>query len=218
VNFHRYLVGSQFVVLENDSEEDVLGVGMYQLLLRGGNKLLLFYALYAPGVRICLLSLASLMKSDFSFSFCSDGLDILYGGNVFGHATLKSDFLVVDLDDSYNNNSPFVFVSHFDPNLESIKWHARLGHVGQDRMSRLLKEGLLDQITKVKLPRCESCLAGKATAKPFGKASTASSPLKAFHYDICGLMNVKARHGTFYFLPFIDDYLGYGYVYLLSHR
>ena len=35
--------------LENGSEEDVIGVGTYQLLLQGGNKLLLFDALYAPG-------------------------------------------------------------------------------------------------------------------------------------------------------------------------
>ena len=31
-------------------------------------------------------------------------------------------------------------------------------------------------------------------------------------------MNVKAHHGAFYFLTFIDNYSRYGYVYLLSHR
>jgi len=31
-------------------------------------------------------------------------------------------------------------------------------------------------------------------------------------------MNVKARHGTIYFIILIDDYSWYGYVYLLSHR
>ena len=115
---------------------------------------------------------------------------------MFGHATLRNDFLVLDLDESYNN-SHSVFVSHFNSDLESIKWHARLRHIGQDRMSRLAKEGLLDQLAKVKLPRCESCLAGKATAKPFGKASRASSPLELIHSDIYGPMNVKARHGAF---------------------
>ena len=33
VEFHRYLVGKQSIVLRNASEEDVLGVGTYQLLL-----------------------------------------------------------------------------------------------------------------------------------------------------------------------------------------
>ena len=36
------------------------------------------------------------------------------------------------------------YVSYFDSNSESVKWHARLGHVGQDRINRLAKEGLLD--------------------------------------------------------------------------
>jgi len=85
-------------------------------------------------------------------------------------------------------------------------------------MSRLVKEGLLDPLTKVKLLRCESCLASKATAKPFGKAARALSPLKLIYSDICGPMNVKVRHGAFYFLTFIDDYSRDGYVYLLSHR
>ena len=120
VDFHRFPVGSQTVVLGNGSEEDVLGVGTYRLTLKGGNKLLLFDALHAPGVRTCLLSLVSLMKSGFGFSSCSDGLNILYGGNVFGHATLRNDFLVLDLDECYNDSNS-ASVSHFDSDLESIK-------------------------------------------------------------------------------------------------
>ena len=116
-------MGSQSTVLGNDSKEDVLGVGMYQLLLRGGKQLFLIDARYAPGLRSCLLSLVSLMKSGFRFSSCPDGLNILFDGNVFGHVSLMNDFLVLDLDDSYNNNnnSPSIFVSHFDPEFESIK-------------------------------------------------------------------------------------------------
>ena len=71
-------------------------------------------------------------------------------------------------------------------------------------MSRLAKQGLLDQLTKAKLPRCESCFVG--TTKHFGKASRVSSPLELIHSGICRPKNVKARHGAFYFLTFIDDY------------
>ena len=81
----------------------------------------------------------------------------------------------MDLDDSYNSIY-YAFVSYFDSNFESVKWHARLAHMGQDRINMLAKEGLLDPLSSVKLPRCESSLADKATIKPFGKAST-SSPL-----------------------------------------
>lgn len=218
LDFHRFSVGSQTVMLGNGSEEDVLGTGTYQLKLRGGNKLLLHDALYAPGVQSCLVSVISLLKLGFVFNFSSDSLDILYHGDVFGHGILNNGFFVLDLDDFYDNNPSFALVSRFNIDSESVKWHARLGHVGQERMNRLAKDGLLDQLTRVKLPRCEPCLAGKATKKPFGKASRASSPLDLIHSDICGPLNVKARHGAVYFLTFIDDYSRFGYVYLLSHR
>ena len=65
---------------------------------------------------------------------------------------------------------------------------------------------------------CEPCLAGKAKRKPFGKASRASYPLKLVHSDICGPMNVRAHHGSSYFITFIDDYSHFGYVYLISHK
>jgi len=139
VDFHRYLVGSQTVVLGNGSEEDVLGVGTYKLRLRRGNDLLLHDPIYAPRVGVCLLSLVSPMKLGFSFNSNTNGLDIIYGGNVFGHITLINDFLVLDLDDCYNNKTSFAFVSYNDSFFDSVKWHSRLGYIGQDRMNRLTK-------------------------------------------------------------------------------
>uniref|UniRef100_A0A2N9ER04 Integrase catalytic domain-containing protein n=1 Tax=Fagus sylvatica TaxID=28930 RepID=A0A2N9ER04_FAGSY len=59
---------------------------------------------------------------------------------------------------------------------------------------------------------------GKACRKPFGKAVRATQSLELIHSDICGPMNVKARHGASYFLTFIDDYTRYGYVQLIAHR
>jgi hypothetical protein len=72
-------------------------------------------------------------------------------------------------------------------------------------MTRLAREGHLGPFAKVDLPICEPCLAGKACRKSFGKAVRATQP-ELIHSDICGPMNVKARHGASYFLTFIDDY------------
>jgi len=83
-------------------------------------------------------------------------------------------------------------------------------------MNRLGKKGLLDRLTKVKLPRCESCLSCKAIVKPFGRASTALSPLEIIYSDIWGLIKVNECHGAIYFLTFLHDYSRYRYVYLLS--
>jgi len=101
---------------------------------------------------------------------------------VFGHKTLKNAFFVLDFNDSYNISSS-AFISLFHSNFKSFKWHASLGYIGQHRMSRLAKEGLLHRLTKVKLPRCESYLSDNATVKPFRKASSASSSLKLIHSE-----------------------------------
>ena len=85
-------------------------------------------------------------------------------------------------------------------------------------MTRLAREGLMGNLAKVTLSTCEHCLMGKSKRKPFGKATRASFPLQLIHSDICGPMNVRARHGGFYFITFIDDYTRYGHVYLISHK
>ena len=78
--------------------------------------------------------------------------------------------------------------------------------------------GLLGSLAKVKLPTCEHCLAGKTTRLPFGKAKIAISPLQLIHSDICGPLNVRARHGADYFITFINDFTRFGHVYLISHK
>ena len=41
-----------------------------------------------------------------------------------------------------------------------------MNHIGQDRMSRLAKQGLLDNSEKFESSTCEHCLKGKLTRKP----------------------------------------------------
>ena len=85
-------------------------------------------------------------------------------------------------------------------------------------MSRLAKQSLLGNSKKVELSTCEHCLKGKLTRKLFGKATKAEFPLQLIHSDVCGPINVRARHGAYYFITFIDDYSRYGLVYLISHK
>ena len=53
---------------------------------------------------------------------------------------------------------------------------------------------------------------------PFDKAKRAFFPVELIHSDICGPMNMRARHGAQYFITFIDDFTRFGHVYLISHR
>ncbi|KAA0037509.1 gag/pol protein [Cucumis melo var. makuwa] len=105
------------------------------------------------------------------------------------------------------------------PNNNTYLWHLRLGHINLDRIERLVKNGLLNELENDSLPPCESCLEGKMTKRPFtGKGYRAKEPLELIHSDLCGSMNVKAREDFEYFISFIDDYLRYGYLYLMEHK
>ena len=154
-----------------------------------------------------------MLKVGFSFRFDGPQLDFYLNKTLYGHVYLSNDFFMLDLD-----HSSFSFIANNDDISNSIMWHARLGHIGKDRLARLAREGLLGSITNVSLPMCELCLAEMACRKPFGKAPLATHPLELVHSDICGPMNVKARHGTSYFHTFIDDYSHFNYVYLISHH
>ena len=76
----------------------------------------------------------------------------------------------------------------------------------------------MGSLAKVKLPICEHYLAEKLTRLPFGKTKRATSKLQLIHSDICGPMNVRVRHGTNYFITFIDDFTYFGHVYLISYK
>ena len=174
--------------------------------------LLLHDVFHAPGVQCNLFSVFTMLRLGFSFCFDGSQLDFYLNKTLCGHGYLSNDFSMLDLD-----HSSFSFIAHNDEISDSVMWHARLGHIGKDRLDRLDREGLLGSITNVSLLMCEPCLAGKACRKPFGKAPRATHPLELVHSDICGPMNVKAHNGISYFLTFIDDYSRFNYVYLISH-
>lgn len=124
-------------------------------------------------------------------------------------------FFILDLDWYYSSLA--LTIVHIDDSDVMI-WHARLGHIGQERMTILVSEGLLGSLAKVSFPVCEPCLIGKASRKPFGKATRATHPLELVHSDIHAPMNVRACHDASYFLTLIDDYLCFSYVYLIAYR
>ncbi|KAK2970080.1 hypothetical protein RJ640_006553 [Escallonia rubra] len=167
VDYHRIPVGSKHIFMGNNSSEEVLGVGSYQLKLRTGRTLILEDVRYAPTVRLNLLSVTALLDSGFSFIFRGNKLDIFLDDVLFGHGFRMDSLFQLDLIDS---QSSYSYVVNDNIMNDSTTWHARLGHIDQDKMTRLAREGLLGPLAKVNLQTCEACLADKACRKPFGKA------------------------------------------------
>ena len=93
------------------------------------------------------------------------------------------------------------------------------GHIGVDRITRLVKDGPLDFLTVEDLPTCEPCLQGKMTKRPFnGKPERCTDTLDLKHTVVCGPLSVRTRNQHVYFITFTDDFSRYGYVYLMRHK
>ncbi|GJR89956.1 putative RNA-directed DNA polymerase [Tanacetum coccineum] len=101
----------------------------------------------------------------------------------------------------------------------SYLWHCRLAHIGKTRMQKLQREGLLESINEESFDKCESCISGKMTKKPFNSnIERATDLLGLIHTDVCGPLRHVSRKGASYFLTFTDDFSRYGYVYLLKYK
>lgn len=62
-------------------------------------------------------------------------------------------------------------------------------------MNRLAKDGFMGQLANFNLLICEYYLMRKSTTKPFSKAERAEYLLQLVDFDICGLINMRARYG-----------------------
>ena len=146
---------------------------------------------------------------------------ILLDNVYYGFGYLLSGFMVLDTVNVFINDDTSIYVvgnSSVSNDNDSVIWHDRLGHIGQDRLKRLARTGLLRSLAKVKLPICEHCLVEKTIRLPFDKAKRATSKLQLIYSDICGPMNVRAMHDATYFIIFIDDFTHFSHVYLISHK
>ena len=105
---------------------------------------------------------------------------ILLDNVYYGSGYLLNGFMVLDTVNVFINDDTSIYVvenSSVSNDNDSVIWHARLGHIGQDRLERLARVGLLGSLAKVKLPICEQCLARKTTRLPFDKVKRSTSKL-----------------------------------------
>nr|GEW86962.1 hypothetical protein [Tanacetum cinerariifolium] len=97
--------------------------------------------------------------------------------------------------------------------------HSILAHIGKTRMQKLQCERLMESINDESFDKCESCISGKMTKKPFSRNIERDTYLLGLiHTDVCRPVRHVSRKGASYFLTFTDDFSCYGYVYLLKHK
>ena len=102
-----------------------------------GRTLYLHDVLYAPKVHRNLVFVVVLVKLGFKIVFEQDCVKVLLDNIVYGYGFLPDRFIV--LDTIPINKTTYVFVIETPSNssyVNDVKWHAKLGHIGQDRLKR----------------------------------------------------------------------------------
>ncbi|RVX03812.1 Retrovirus-related Pol polyprotein from transposon TNT 1-94 [Vitis vinifera] len=100
----------------------------------------------------------------------------------------------------------------------SMLWHKRLGHISNQRIQRLVSDGILDPLDFSDFQVCIECIKGKQTNMKKKNANRCSDVLELIHTDICGPFPTPSWNGQQYFITFIDDYSRYGYFYLIHEK
>jgi transposase InsO family protein len=107
--------------------------------------------------------------------------------------------------------------------LDRSLWHRRLGHIGKDALERAICGKLADSLlidSNALLPlHCEPCIVGKHRRDPFpAKAShRATRLLERIHSDLHEVP-VPTASGYCYWITFIDNWLRYGWIWLLKKK
>ena len=201
--------------MEDTSRVAAVVVGVITLHFEGCRVLVLHDCLYVPSVRRNLISVSSLSCHGYSFLFNKNYIFIKYDDKLICVGMLIDNLYLVEPIAPMQINSHEY--NHKRKEMSSVNqtqlWHLRLGHINLERIRRMVTSGLINPLDVITLPVCEPCLEDKITMRPFkAKGNRAKEVLDLVHTNLCGPMSTNARGGYKYFITFIDDYSGYGYI------
>nr|GEY61478.1 hypothetical protein [Tanacetum cinerariifolium] len=170
-----------------------------------------------------VVSLSCLLDLGFNHTIASNGISVSLNGLFYFSVVSVNSVFEIDMNNNVsknNNNSIFSINKKRKLDLySSYLWHCRLAHIGKTRMQKLQRKGLLESINDESFDKCESCISGKMSKKPFNNnIERAIDLLGLIHTDVCRPLRHVSRKGASYFLTSTDDFGRYGYVYLLKYK
>ena len=217
------LPNEQYIMMGNRAKVPVKAVGTFRLVLDSGFNLDLFHTLYVPSVSRNLISLSRLDVDGYTFSIGNKCFSLFKNLSIVGSGTLCDGLYKLKLN---NHFAETLMILHpkvgtkrsLMTEMSSFLWHKRLGHISKERIQRLVKDGILENLDFTDLGVCVDCIKGKQTKHTKKGATRSTNLLEIIHTDICGPFTTSCFGGEKYFITFIDDFSRYGYIYLLNEK
>ena len=214
---HKHMDDGEKLYMRNSSASNVEGKGNVLLKFTSGKVVTLTDVLHVPEIRKNLVSGPILSKKGFKLVFESDRFILTKAGMYVGKGYLteglfKLNVLVTNTMNNNKNTSVYIVDSF-------VLWHARLGHVNNRSIYRMVNLNLLPKFDVNIHNKCEICTESKFARQSFKSVQERSNELLSLiHSDLCDFKAIPSRGGKNYFITFIDDCSKYCYVYLLHSK
>ena len=116
---------------------------------------------YCPAFLLNVISIGQLAVEGYNFLIKKDILNIIVNDVSMMCGQLSSEIYILSwpINVLYTPNK----CSKLDDVDDSYLWHCRLGHINKNMISRLVREGILNDIDCESIKTCESCLFEKMT-------------------------------------------------------
>lgn len=143
------------------------GIGTYRLILDTGYQLDLLQTIYVPSISRCLVSISKLDNYGFACNFGHGCFNSYKDSRFIGSGILIDGLYKLKLSDDFES----LLMVHRNIGMKRTMlnensvylWHKRLGHISKERLERLIKNEILQNIDFTDLGLCVDCIKGKQT-------------------------------------------------------
>ncbi|MCO5579080.1 hypothetical protein L7F22_032932 [Adiantum nelumboides] len=216
---------SMEVRLGDDGAYMAEGMGTVHLKLPTGDVTKITGVYYIPGLAKNLLSVSEVTKSgtsiEFFHKYCIIKASIPNQTPVRLICPQKGRLYPLGISAMPSVMHSNSAISQADANLETLRWHYRLGHPHVRAMKTLqmykMVKGMTLSLSNIDL--CEACIFGKMTCTKFPRSRTKTSKvLELVHSDVFRTLPVPSLTGHKYVVLFLDDYSKYAIIYFMKHK
>jgi hypothetical protein len=214
-----YKGNTAFVTADN-SVHHVVNEGAVVVSDKDNRSITLDSVYHVPGMKKNLLSVANAVDAGHYVLFGPK--DVKFLRNV---KEVKGDVTHVGkrVKDLYVLSASSSYVDKMSNNDGVSVWHARLGHVGIDKLKAMVSRNLVNGLPSLSFASgvevCEGCQYGKSHRLPFEKSqSRCKGALELIHGDLMGPTQNASYGGARYMLVLVDDFTRYTWVYFLKEK
>nr|CAI72292.1 putative polyprotein [Phytophthora infestans] len=204
------------VTIADGKKLRVAGTGTVKLTGLDGKRIRMVDVLHIPGLDRRLLSVGKLAERGMSVAFQRSSC-VIWGRNAAiasGKKVGKAFLLDCQQEEAH-------FVQYAGPDSEWELWHARMGHLNKDALTKTQRSTIgIPHVKNGNETLCGGCMKGKQTVTTFPSRSLTRTTrvLELVHTDVMGPMRTISKGGAKYVLTFVDDYSRFVVAYFMKSK